>query len=83
MKESLTVLIGVVFVSNCNPTQCGALLTKDRNNRAGIHSSDSRNTLLYTPFPETLYRCPMGVSPRYICDDHTYWLYIFRLEMLQ
>lgn len=65
------VLIGVVFLANCDPGKRRSFLPKVCNDCPCVHPRDCRNAFPGAPLTQTLHGSPMAVLLCNICDHHT------------
>jgi hypothetical protein len=82
VDESL-VLIGIVFLANCDSGKGRSDLSQVCDNGTGIDARDGRDTLTSTPFAQALDSSPVAILLSIVCNHHTNTLDIRGLEVLQ
>lgn len=82
VNEAL-VLIGIVLVTNGDPSEGRTLLSEEGDNFTSINAGDGRDTLSGAPFAQALNGGPMAVVDSIIGDDDTGALDMRRLKVLE
>lgn len=81
--DEALILIGIVLVTNGDPSEGGTLLSEVGDNGTGIDARDGGNTLSGAPLSQTLNGGPMAVVDSNVGDDNTGALDVGGLEVLE
>lgn len=82
IDESL-VLIGVVFLSNCDSGQRRSNFSQVSDDGTGIDTGDGRNTFTSTPLAQTLHSSPVTVFLGIVCNNNTHALDVWGFEVFE
>lgn len=77
------ILIGIVLVTNGNPSKGRTLLSEEGDNSSSVDIGNGGNTLAGTPVTQTLDGSPVAVLKGDIGDNNTSTLDVRRLKVLE
>lgn len=81
--DEALILVGVVLVTDGDPSKGRTLLSEVGDNFTGVDARDGRHTLAGAPLAEALDGGPVAVLLGDISDDHACTLNVRRFEVLQ
>lgn len=77
------IFVGVIFITDGNPSEGRTLLSEVGNDGTGINTGDGRDALASAPFTETLDGSPVAVVECDIGDDNSGTLNVWGLKVLE
>ena len=77
------ILIGIIFLSNSDPSQRRSNFSQVGDNGTSIDTRDGRNTFTSTPLAQALHRSPMTVLLSVIGHNNTHTLNVGTLKVFQ
>ncbi len=77
------VLVGIVFLPNCDPCQRGTLFAEVGNDSSSVHTRNGRDAFAGAPLAKAFDCGPVGVFFCYVCYDDADGLDVGRFEVAQ